>query len=64
MDTIFENGSKQFKYFPNKPERIDYQKKAKKGDIIKNLVLAHGGKVGQPYLEGITVKLEVILEKE
>jgi ribosomal protein L21 len=63
MNTIFEKG-KQFEYFPNKVERIDYQKNAEPGDIIKvDRVLVHGGKFGQPYLKGITVKLEVIGDK-
>ena len=64
MNTIFEKG-KQIEYFPNKIERIDYQKKVKPGDIIKiDRVLAHEGKFGQPYLKGITVKLEVIGDKK
>lgn len=63
MNTIFQKGSKQLEYFPNKVERIDYQKNSKPHDIIKSdHVLKHGEELGQPYLKGVNVNLEVIGE--
>ena len=63
MSTIFEKGEQidTFYLSPGQIFHIDYQKEVKLGDIIKvDRVLKHGKQFGQPYLKGITVKLEVM----